>query len=290
MHWHSRAGRSRSRRRGRAAWAGLVVWTILAGGAAADTGGRSFDCVIDPSETVKLGSPVPGLLAEMHVGRGDSVSAGQVVARLEFGVEAATVEYYEALAESTARIDAQQARFDLAQARLDRSTDLYRKGIVAQDKFDELVADARIHERDLERVKLEGRLATIEADKFRAQLEQRTIRSAISGIVAVRNLSAGEYVSQDNYIATVVRLDPLYVEAFLPIDMYPRIAIGAKGVVSPDQPIGGRHEATITVIDHVFDPSSATFGVRLELPNPENKLPAGQRCDVKFVGEGDQGR
>lgn len=284
MRWHLRADLNKSLRRGRAMLAGLAVCSVLAGGTEIAVAQQSFDCVIDPSETVKLGSPVPGLLAEVLVGRGDAVSAGQVVARLESGVEAATVGYYRALAANTARIDAQEERVALSRARLDRSTNLYKKAIVSQDKFDELLADARINERDLDRVKLEGALAGMEADKFQAQLDQRTIRSAISGVVSVRNLSAGEYVSQDNYIATIVRLDPLYVEAFLPIEMYPRISMGVKGEVLPDAPIGGRHEATVTVVDHVFDPSSATFGVRLELPNPGNQLPGGQRCQVSFPG------
>ena len=55
-------------------------------------GAESFDCVIDPSSTLKLGSPISGLLAEVLVDRGDFVTAGQAVAQLESGIDAATVE------------------------------------------------------------------------------------------------------------------------------------------------------------------------------------------------------
>ncbi len=44
---------------------------------------RRFDCVIDPSMAVKLGSPTTGLIADVLVDRGDIVAEGQVVARLE---------------------------------------------------------------------------------------------------------------------------------------------------------------------------------------------------------------
>ena len=40
----------------------LTMLIALTSGAAAES---SFDCVIDPSEVVKLGSPIPGVLAEV---------------------------------------------------------------------------------------------------------------------------------------------------------------------------------------------------------------------------------
>ena len=50
--------------------------------AAAETS-PGFDCVITPSRSVDLGSPVPGQIHEVLVDRSDSVRAGQVVARLD---------------------------------------------------------------------------------------------------------------------------------------------------------------------------------------------------------------
>jgi hypothetical protein len=35
-------------------------------------------------------------------------------------------------------------------------------------------------------------------------------------------------------------------------------------------------------VDRVIDAASGTFGVRLELPNRERKIPAGVRCRVRF--------
>ena len=48
-------------------------------------------------------------------------------------------------------------------------------------------------------------------------------------------------------------------------------------------PGGGVHEATVAVVDRVVDAASATFGVRLELPNPNYALPGGLRCDIRFL-------
>lgn len=65
-----------------------VAVPALAGSATAES---SFDCVIDPSEVLKLGSPITGILDQVLVKRGDVVTRGQPIAVLESSVEAATV-------------------------------------------------------------------------------------------------------------------------------------------------------------------------------------------------------
>src|SRR5262245_23373996 len=58
---------------------------------AASTRSREFECVIEPQQVVKLASPVVGVIARLDVDRGDIVRQGQVVGKLEDGVETATL-------------------------------------------------------------------------------------------------------------------------------------------------------------------------------------------------------
>ncbi|OYU86319.1 MAG: efflux transporter periplasmic adaptor subunit [Bradyrhizobiaceae bacterium PARB1] len=250
----------------------------------------SFDCVIDPSETLKLGSPITGILAEVLVKRGDIVKRGQPVAVLESSVEAATVRLNQARADSTARIDAQTERLKLAQARLDRNAQLFERKIVSQDKYEELRAEARVAEQDLLREKQEQQLARLELERSDSILKQRTILATIDGVVSEKKLSAGEFISQEGYVMTLARLDPLNVEVYLPVAYFNQIRVGMVANISPAAPITETYPATVTVVDRVFDPASGTFGVRLSLPNPDNQLPGGQRCKVAFPLETAQGR
>lgn len=48
------------------------------------------------------------------------------------------------------------------------------------------------------------------------------------------------------------------------------------------EPIGGSYQASEKVVDRVLDAASGTFGVRLVLPNPDYRLPAGIRCEARF--------
>jgi len=43
------------------------------------------------------------------------------------------------------------------------------------------------------------------------------------------------------------------------------------------------YSAAVGIVDRVIDPASNTFGVRLELPNPDYRLPVGLKCTVRFL-------
>src|SRR5262245_16012897 len=66
-----------------------------AAGQAAKPAG-ALECLIEPSMVVNVGSPVDGVIEQVLVDRGAQVTKGQVVARLQSGVEAAAVKLSEA--------------------------------------------------------------------------------------------------------------------------------------------------------------------------------------------------
>jgi membrane fusion protein (multidrug efflux system) len=43
--------------------------------------------------------------------------------------------------------------------------------------------------------------------------------------------------------------------------------------------------ANVVIVDRVVDAASGTFGVRLTLSNPSNRLPAGLKCRVRFLSK-----
>jgi membrane fusion protein, multidrug efflux system len=72
------------------------------------------------------------------------------------------------------------------------------------------------------------------------------------------------------------------VEVFVPVTMYGTISVGMEATILGEAPVGGRYVAKVEVIDPLIDARSGTFGIRLLLPNPDNKIPAGLRCKVEF--------
>ncbi len=260
----------------------LLAAVLLVSASAASADDRRFDCVMDPSLRVNVGSSIPGLLEVVLVNRGDHVRAGQVIARLVSDVEAAQVALDQQRAASTAEIEAREAQFTLARRQLERTLDLYQHQAAAAAKVDEVRAQAEINDRELRLARQAQEVTKLELRRSEAYLRQREIRSPIDGLVTERLMAGGEYVHQEAVILRLARLDPLYVETFLPVALYPMLHPGQTAVVEPAAPIGGTIPARVVVVDQLFDAASGTFGVRLELANADGKLPAGNRCKVSF--------
>src|ERR1700678_49180 len=109
---------------------GACALTILT---AASGWSATFDCVIDPSLTLKLGSPIVSILDSVAVERGDLVKGGEVIARLESTVEQAAVAVNEARADSPAEIEAKKAVVELKRGILARKVGLQHSYASPQD-------------------------------------------------------------------------------------------------------------------------------------------------------------
>jgi RND family efflux transporter MFP subunit len=243
---------------------------------------REFDCVIEPHVTAKLGAAVPGLISSIAVDRGDVVKAGQVVAKLESGVEEANLALARGRAENNLQVASNKARAEFLLRKAVRQETLRARNVVAESTLDEAQTDAAMAESSTKESELNLRIAQLEVAHQEELLNQRTIRSPIDGLVVERALSAGEYVHDTNNIMTIAQIDPLNVEVFLPAIFYGQANVGDEAEVMPEAPVGGHYKATTVVVDHVLDASSGTFGVRLELPNHDYHVPGGMRCKVLF--------
>lgn len=127
-------------------------------------------------------------------------------------------------------------------------------------------------------------LASLELQRTNAEIALRTVRSPISGVVVERFMHPGEFTKQERMFK-LAQLDPLRVEVFAPVALHGKVAVGMQAHVRPEAPVNGVYTAKVTVVDRVIDAASGTFGVRLQLPNAEYKLPAGLKCTVRFARE-----
>jgi RND family efflux transporter MFP subunit len=241
-----------------------------------------FDCVIEPHQVVKLSSPVVGVIARLDVDRGDIVHQGQILGKLEDGVEAAALELAKAHATNEYISKSMQARLEFLRSKYKRANDLYAKAVGSQAALEEADAAAKVAEQQLKEAELNREIAYMQIKHDEEVVNQRTLRSPIEGIVVERLLQPGEYRNEQTPILALAQIDLLRVEVFVPTPYYGRIQTGSKAQVRPEEPIRGVHTATVTVVDRVLDAASGTFGVRRALPNADLRLPAGISCKILF--------
>lgn len=125
------------------------------------------------------------------------------------------------------------------------------------------------------------RLADLELNRTTAEVAVRTLKSPINGVVVERYMHPGEFPKQER-VLKLAQIDPLRVEVYAPVALLGKIAVGMTGLVKPEEPMRGEVQGKVTVVDKVVDAASGTFGVRMEVPNPDMKLPAGLKCTVRF--------
>jgi RND family efflux transporter MFP subunit len=286
--WRPTRGRLRSYRSrwGALLWCSVALTSAPAAGQERQPDSGLFDCLVQPKMVLKLGTPVPGLISELLVDRGAIVKKGDVVARIESSVEAATVALAKARAENNSAVRSGLAKVEFQRRKEDRLRQLRRSEAASVAMTDEAETAARVAETELDEARVNVQLAQLELARVTELLRQRTIRSPIDGVVVARMLGQGEYAFDQAQLVTLAQLDPLHVEAFVPLSLYRKIRTGMLAEIYPEQPIGGRYTAKVTVVDQVFDAASGTIGIRLQLPNPDHKLPAGLKCQARFFVEG----
>jgi multidrug efflux pump subunit AcrA (membrane-fusion protein) len=171
---------------------------------------------------------------------------------------------------------------DLRQRELDRATQLLERDVGASSVVEDAEVGLALAQLEAERAETARELAGIEVRQAEALLDRRTITSPVDALVVAVAAAAGEYLSDQAPMMTLAVVDPLHVEVFVPSELYGRIASGERYIVTQAAPLTGQFEAQVTVVDPIFDAASGTFGVRLELANPEGIVPAGTRCLVDF--------
>ena len=237
-----------------------VCWGLACVAAAAGPAAPAptLGCLIEPDKVADLGSSVIGVLDSVRVERGDMVKKGQDLR----GAEANRV---------------------LAQQKLRRAEELVAKKFLAQQALDQAQGDYQVADQKVLQIREQLRVWGRELSVAEAQVGLRTIRSPFDGVVAERYLSLGERV-EEKPVFKIAKIDPLRVEVIVPSSRFGTIRVGEVASVKPDLPNAVPVDATVALVDRVIDAASNTFRVRLSLPNPDLRLPAGLRCRIAFGG------
>jgi membrane fusion protein, heavy metal efflux system len=236
-------------------------------------------CLIGPERVADIGTAVTGLVESITVDRGDVVRQGQPLVWLASEVERAGSQAAQVRAGVDADIRAAEANVALARQRHARVAGLVAEAFVTPQAVEQALAEREVAEQKLEQARAQKTVLGHEAALVRAQLGQRTLKSPISGVVIERFVNAGER-AEDKPLLRVAMLDPLRVELVMPANRWASVNRGDQIAVLPELPGASSLLASVTHIDKIIDAASNTFRVRLSLPNPGHKLPAGARCKV----------
>ena len=213
-------------------------------------------CLVSLIEDVQVPALEAGALASMAVVEGQYVSPGQLLAQLDdrqprLDKLAAELQRDAALAKAQDDIEVRyaDAAFAVANAELERALVIDRKsaGSVTQQEIQKLQLAKRRDELQIERSKLEMRVAKMNADVHQAGVKsaddavaRRQILSPLGGVVVTLFHEKGEWVAAGDPVVQVIRIDRLRVEGFLSADEISPEEVAGRAV-SVEVPLtGGR--------------------------------------------------
>ena len=241
-----------------------------------------YDCIIEPSELVEVGSALTAIVESVSVERSDFVEKGQVLAQLEAAPERAAAVAASARASMSGEVLASRAKMELGTSKRKRADQLFEGNALSVDTREEVRTEARVAKATLQEAREYKELMRLEHQASVERLKEHTILSPVSGVVVERLKSPGEVVKEET-IVVLAQIDPLRVEVVLPAALFGSLEPGMRAEVTPELPEAGVQVASVTIVDRVVDATSGTFGVRLELLNADHAVPSGLRCGIRFL-------
>lgn len=205
---------------------------------------------------VTVGAEMAGKVVAINFESGVAVKAGDLLVQLDITNE-------------EAQLRSAEASVALAQASLERSTDLLAKNAISKSDFDLVDAQAK--------------QAAAQADVIRAVIAKKTIRAPFAGRLGIRLVNLGQILKEGDAIATLQTLDPIYVNFSLPQQNLAQVSAGSVIRLRSDVAMNEVFAGTVTAVNPDVDPVTRNVRIQATLANPGEKLRPGMFANVEVV-------
>lgn len=202
-----------------------------------------------------LSTEVGGIIREILFQPGSEVVEGTVLLRLDTETDQAELLSLEAAA--------RLAEQELLRAR-------------------RLVEERNIAEAELQRRQTEAEQARAAVAAQRARINQKSLRAPFDGVLGIRRVNLGQFISPGDAVVTLESVDPIYVNFTLAERRLGQVRAGQPLQVHVDafaETFAGR----ITAIEPRVRTDSRSFEIQGLLPNPDRRLRAGQFARVTLA-------
>jgi len=210
---------------------------------------RRFIGQVEPQKTVDVSFELSGRLEDILVDEGDTVTAGQVLARQDTSL----------LQSERTRLNASrtalEAQLRFANQTVERNEALTGRGFTTQERLDQALS---------QRDELTARIAEIDANLLNVDIraDKSEIRARIDGRVTARLVDGGETLAPGQRILSLVETAAPQVRIGVPLDLDPANLQQAQIEVG-----GGTYDATLVTLRPDIDPVTRTRTALFSLDN-----------------------
>ena len=251
-------------------WALVIVLAAAAGGAYLLRSSSLFDADGPPpgiasgngrieADRIDVATKIAGRVAEIRVEEGALVAEGDVLALIRTAeleaqlhrAEAARASAEAAVAAAEASVARAEAQLQLAREEERRAEQLNARDVMSNEELDIRRTEAEVAAAELREAKAlhAAKRKSVEAEaalaeEIRTRIEDGTLTAPVRARVLYRLAEPGEVLGSGGKVVTLLALDDVYMEFFLPAGEAPRVEIGDEARivldVLPDTPIPAR--------------------------------------------------
>lgn len=240
-----------------------------------------------PAQVADISAQMMGKVSQVDVAAGDTVTAGQVLARLDDSQLSAQLNQAQAAYQGTVNTQ-KQAKINLenAAAALERTKALYAEGAVAKVQLDN---DQKAY--DLAKSQYESSAssgvggAKASLDNISAQVNNSIIKSPISGVVVSENITVGETATAGSPLITVADLSSLKLKGTISQAALPYIRKGDSVDLFIDIYPDRTFKGAVSEIGAMSVSTGAYFPIEISMQNADN-LASGisAHAEIKVTG------
>lgn len=207
------------------------------------------------NEEVELVSEISGKISSIHFDEGSRVAKGRILVKIDDS---------ELIAERQRAL----YRVELAELAEARQRQLFEDGVISREAYDVSLGELNV---------LRAELQLIEA-----QLLKTEIRAPFDGVIGLRWVSPGDYLSSQTRIASLNDLDPVKLDFSVP-EKYSSLMKAGDRISFAVDGSERTFDGTVYAVEPSIDASTRSLRVRARCPNHDGALVPGAFANVELV-------
>lgn len=212
----------------------------------------------EANDSITITAPVSECISEILFTEGSKVKKGDLLVVLNSS-------------EETAERDQAEVVLNEKRLALNRAKTLRSKNAVSQQAYETQLAEYNV--------------AKAKMDELKAKLDDRKITAPFSGVIGLRMVGFGAFVSPGDAITTLDDIDTIELVFTVPEVFIRNLrqgqSIEARCAAYPEKVFKGK----VSVIDTRVNPETRAISVKGEFPNPEYLLKPGMLMTVELIGK-----
>lgn len=206
------------------------------------------------NEEVQLRPESSGRITSLTLDEGRAVKKGEILVKIND-------------ADLQAQLLRTELQLELAELREERQKNLLENRAIAQEDYDVALNQVNTIKAEIELIK--------------AQIEKTEIRAPFDGVIGLRNVSEGSYISPTTVVATLQDFSTVKIDFSIP-ERYAAFIQSGDKISFTRQGSDQRYEGTIMAIEPRIDQATRTLLLRAQAPNPGQAIIPGAFAEIQF--------